>query len=109
MAVLCAAAGAQAANTYTLCLLGAGKPVVSPTKSGKCAAGQKPMRLAGAAALATLRHRVTALKATLAGVSRVGHTLRFIGMNLQVEDGRGSTGGLTNGLGNLIIGYNEAP
>ena len=29
------------------------------------------------------------------------------GANLQVIDGSGSTGGVTNGLGNLIIGYNE--
>jgi hypothetical protein len=29
------------------------------------------------------------------------------GANLQVIDGSGGTGGVTNGLGNLIVGYNE--
>jgi hypothetical protein len=67
------------------------------------------MRLVNATALGALRHQVSTLRATLAGVSRVGHTLRLVGMNLQIEDGGGATGGVPNGLGNLIIGYNEAP
>jgi hypothetical protein len=103
--VLACAASAHAASSYTLCSSGPGKPVVSPGGSGKCAAGQKPIRLASVAALRSLQVQVNALKATLAGVSRAGHTLRFVGMNLQLEDGRGSTS-LVNGLGNLIIGYN---
>jgi hypothetical protein len=106
VAVLSYAAAAEAAGTYTLCSSGAHQPVVSPGSSGKCAVGQKPIRLATAAALGSLQHQVSALKAKLAGVSRVGHTLGLVGMNLQLENGRGSTG-VDNGLGNLIIGYNE--
>ncbi|MGA7296017.1 MAG: hypothetical protein WBW92_00725, partial [Rhodanobacteraceae bacterium] len=34
-------------------------------------------------------------------------TARFTGVNVQVVDGTGSTDGVPNGLGNLIIGYNE--
>jgi hypothetical protein len=36
-----------------------------------------------------------------------GPTLRFTGVNVQVVDGSGDTGGTTNGRGNLIVGYNE--
>src|SRR5262245_57770583 len=36
-----------------------------------------------------------------------GTTLQFSGINVQIVDGSGDTGGPTNGLGNLIIGYNE--
>ncbi len=50
---------------------------------------------------------VASLKATLAGVSRSGNTIVVSGANLQVVDGSGSTSGPTNGLGNVIIGYNE--
>lgn len=51
------------------------------------------------------------LQATLAGVTRSdvdGHdTLRLEGMNLQVVNGTDSTDGAPNGLGNLVIGYND--
>lgn len=50
--------------------------------------------------------RIASLEATLAGVTRDGSTLTFSGMNVQVVNGNGSTGA-TNGLGNLIVGYNE--
>jgi len=43
----------------------------------------------------------------LAGVTRNGNTLRFEGMNVQIVDGSGDTAGPVNGLGNLIIGYDE--
>ncbi len=50
------------------------------------------------------------LDALLNGLERVGDTLVFSGMNVQIVNGLGSTD-LTNGLGNLILGYNadEAP
>jgi hypothetical protein len=47
---------------------------------------------------------VTAL---LAGVTRSEDAITFSGVNVQVVDGTDGTGGATNGLGNLIIGYNE--
>jgi hypothetical protein len=58
--------------------------------------------------LAAAQTQIAALQATLADVTRVGSMLRFSGMNLQVVDGTGSTDGPVNGLGNLIVGYNEA-
>jgi hypothetical protein len=56
-----------------------------------------------------LEVRIADLEATLSGVSRGGtpDTLTFSGMNVQVNDGSGGTGGAVNGLGNLIVGYNE--
>ncbi len=36
-----------------------------------------------------------------------GRTIRFCGVNLQIVNGLGSTG-TANGLGNLIVGYNES-
>jgi hypothetical protein len=58
---------------------------------------------------ATLTSKVNSLDATLAGVTRTGNTLLFSGMNLQLESGGGSTSATPNGLGNLLIGYNESP
>jgi hypothetical protein len=55
---------------------------------------------------ATLEARVATLEALLAGVVRNGDTLLFDGMNLQVVNGEGQTAS-SNGLGNVIIGYNE--
>ncbi len=54
-------------------------------------------------------------KADLTGVKRVGDTIQFEGVNLQIVNGLGATdgdkssiGGLeVNGLGNLIVGYDE--
>ena len=34
-------------------------------------------------------------------------TIRFTGVNVQIVDGTDETEGVTNGLGNLIVGYNE--
>jgi hypothetical protein len=36
-----------------------------------------------------------------------GNLLSFSGMNVQVVDGSGDTDGAINGLGNLIVGYDE--
>ena len=113
---LVGAASASAANTYTLCSTGSGKAVVAPGAGGKCSASQKPLVLASSAALGSLQTELSSLKARLvsltsllSGVSRSGHTLTFRGMNVHLESGSGSTAGAVNGLGNLIIGYNENP
>jgi hypothetical protein len=60
------------------------------------------------AQVAALSAEVDALQALLGGVSRNGTTLLFTGMNLQVVNGEGSTA-TYNKVGNIIIGYNEAP
>jgi len=36
-----------------------------------------------------------------------GETLRLTGVNLQIVSGSGATSGPVNGLGNLVVGYNE--
>lgn len=54
-----------------------------------------------------LETQVLALQALLSGVERNGDNLVFSGMNLQVNNGSGATDGNINGLGNIIIGYNE--
>jgi hypothetical protein len=58
------------------------------------------------AGIATNATGIGALETTFAGVSRAGDLLTFSGMNVQVVGGSGQTAGV-NGLGNLIVGYNE--
>jgi hypothetical protein len=36
-----------------------------------------------------------------------GATVRFTGVNVQIVSGSGATDGAVNGMGNLIVGYNE--
>jgi hypothetical protein len=64
------------------------------------------------AEIAALEDRVAQLEQTLTGVSRVNFqgqpTIRFSGVNVQVVDGQDEfTDGDVNGLGNVIIGWNE--
>lgn len=58
------------------------------------------------AKIAALEARVEQLETLLAGAARDGDTLVLSGMNVQVVNGTGDTY-TTNGLGNLIVGYNE--
>jgi hypothetical protein len=51
--------------------------------------------------------RIASLEATLACVSRSGTDLIIDGCNVHVRNGTGATIGRQNGLGNVIIGYNE--
>jgi hypothetical protein len=48
------------------------------------------------------------MKALLRGVARLGDEISFEGVNLRIVNGAGATAS-RNGLGNLIIGYNEPP
>lgn len=54
-----------------------------------------------------LTARVAALEALLAGVSRSENDIIIEGANLHVRSGSGATDAPVNGLGNLIVGYNE--
>jgi hypothetical protein len=54
-----------------------------------------------------LETRVAALEYVLEHVSRNGDTIVVTGANLQVVSGSGATDVDPNGLGNIIIGYNE--
>jgi hypothetical protein len=51
--------------------------------------------------------RIEALEKTVASIDLDGDTLMISGVNVQIVDGTGDTAGAPNGLGNLIIGYNE--
>jgi len=57
--------------------------------------------------IADLQQQVAALQALLAGVTRDGNTITCSGVNVQIVNGTGTTAGPPNGLGNLIVGYNE--
>lgn len=61
------------------------------------------------ARVAALETQVAELTALLAGVRREPQTIVLDGLNLQIVNGTGTTNGTPNGLGNLIIGYNELP
>ncbi len=58
-----------------------------------------------------LEMRITQLEALLANVTRLlvngQDTIRFSGVNVQIVNGSGNTGEPINGLGNLIVSYNE--
>jgi len=54
-----------------------------------------------------LETRIAALEALLTDVTRVGNDITVSGANLHIVDGSGTTDGAVNGLGNLIVGYNE--
>ena len=54
-----------------------------------------------------LTDRVQELEAKLACLSRDGDNVVFEKCNVYIRSGSGQTDGAVNGLGNLIIGYNE--
>jgi len=54
-----------------------------------------------------LEETVIALSTLLSNVTRDGDDIYFKGMNVHIVNGSGSTDGTVDGLGNLIVGYNE--
>ncbi len=54
-----------------------------------------------------LELRIAALESLLMHVSRSGTELTITGANLNIVNGTGTTTGDVNGLGNLVVGYNE--
>jgi hypothetical protein len=57
--------------------------------------------------VAALQAQVKELQSRLQNVSRTGTDLYITAANLHIVSGSGHTDGPTNGLGNLIVGYNE--
>ncbi len=55
-----------------------------------------------------LETRIQALETLLTNFSRSSNEITIRGANLHIVSGSGSTNATVNGLGNLIIGYNEA-
>jgi len=127
LALAVSAGAAVAATGQTLCLSGQ-SAVTGPSSLGKCKPGQTQVSVATESEMsalqeqvsalqsanATLANEVSALQQTLSKVSYDPHglngqpTLTISGANLQVVNGTGDTDG-TNGLGNLILGYDESP
>jgi hypothetical protein len=57
--------------------------------------------------IATLETAVAQLVSLLEGVTRDDNEITFSGVNVHIVSGSGTTYGTINGLGNLIVGYNE--
>jgi hypothetical protein len=57
--------------------------------------------------IAQLETTVSQLVSLLQNVTRSGNDITFSGVNVHVVNGTGTTYGTVNGLGNLIVGYNE--
>jgi hypothetical protein len=92
------------------------------TLQGDLAAANATMASLQDALAAETAARVAAVNGLAASVSAIetnsvlaldgkltltGATAQFTGVNVQVVDGSGATDGVVNGLGNLIVGYNE--
>ncbi len=69
--------------------------------------GQDSSSFADATYVAALEARIASLEALFAGISRDGNDITLSGANFHIVSGSGTTDGAVNGLGNLIVGYNE--
>lgn len=59
------------------------------------------------ALVSNLQSQIDDLKALLLNVTREGNDITFSGVNVHIVNGIGTTSPNVNGLGNLIVGYNE--
>ena len=60
-----------------------------------------------ASQVSSLEARITQLETLLTNVTRSDNDIYFTGVNVHIRSGSGNTDGAANGLGNLIVGYNE--
>jgi len=108
---------AAAVTGTTLCASKSG--VVKYQKNGKCPKHHKTLQVGSQgevkklqSQVASLSSQVASLKATLNGVTRAKQhgveTLTISGENVQIVNGSGDETA-SNGLGNLILGYNDNP
>ena len=79
--------------------------VVSP--ANPCLKSEIKMSWPDTEAVTALQAQVTELQLLLQHFSRVGNDIAINGANLWITNGLGTTA-VVNGLGNLIIGYNES-
>jgi hypothetical protein len=107
LAALAIGAGTAHAAPVALCMK-PGQPVAAPAADGTCASGYTKTETASQADLTAARNRISALEAKLANVTLANNTLRISGVNVRIDNGAGATTA-RNGLGNLILGYNESP
>jgi hypothetical protein len=129
-----ASGGTALPTTGQVLCVGGQSPVTGPNSSGQCKSGQTHVTLATESEVTTLQQQVSALqgqvtslqdknaalsaddvalKTTLSKVSYDPQglngqpTLTINGANLQIVSGSGATDGPVNGVGNLILGYDE--
>ncbi len=57
--------------------------------------------------VSNLQSQLDALNTLFANVTRTGNDITFSGVNVHIVSGSGTTDGTVNGLGNLVVGYNE--
>lgn len=57
--------------------------------------------------IVSLQQQSQTVQSTLGCMSKTGDDVYFTGCNVHVRSGAGATDGAVNGLGNLIVGYNE--
>jgi hypothetical protein len=74
---------------------------------GTCHSGDKLTSFVDKSYINSLNTRISAIENTLAGISRTGNDIYINKANVHITSGSGKTDGAVNGLGNLIIGYNE--
>src|SRR4051794_26178148 len=104
---------AHADTPISMCVPSAGgAAITTPTSGSTCAAGSTFKQTASQTDLAAAKNRIAALETLLAGVTRGTvngrATLTISGENVRLVNGTGGTF-TSNGLGNLIVGYNSSP
>ncbi len=105
--------GGFANNGVTIRTAGTTNGIDMNSREGTFSPMLEVIYTSGEPTLESLQAEIDALKTLLAGVVRNGNDLHFTGMNVHVESGSGATNGDTgsgptiNGLGNLIVGYDE--
>jgi hypothetical protein len=102
--------GQMAVFMYRLAGNGAGGAIVDADTLDGLDSGDLYTQAEVDALLAAYDARITALEELLASVTLEsgGDDFVFTGVNVHVRSGSGATGGTINGLGNLIVGYDEA-
>src|ERR1039458_1361540 len=112
VAMLAWTGAASADSPVSLCVPSAGGQAVTTPTSGACPSGSALKSLASESDLEAAKARISALESLLIGVTRSPingrTTLRISGENVQIVNGSGSET-TTNGLGNLVVCYNDAP
>jgi hypothetical protein len=102
--------GQMAVFMYRLAGNGAGGAIVDADTLDGLDSGDLYTQAEVDALLAAYDARITALEELLASVTLEsgGQDFVFTGVNVHVRSGSGATWGTINGLGNLIVGYDEA-
>ena len=100
---------ANAATIYA-CRKKVGGAIRIVGASTTCLATERKMSWPDTAEVTALKNRLVAVESLLQHFTRNGNDISITGANLWIKSGSGATdgGGTVNGLGNLIVGYNEA-